>query len=82
MEDTIVTRGNQITLTNGVREKLSIREGDKLVLNIEGGLLMISKKNSGVFDNFKEFLPARFESVLKKIRTDESERLKRLGIIE
>ena len=44
MEDTIVTRGNQITLTKGVREKLSIREGDKLVLNIEGGLLMISKK--------------------------------------
>ncbi|HLC50248.1 MAG TPA: AbrB/MazE/SpoVT family DNA-binding domain-containing protein [Candidatus Nanoarchaeia archaeon] len=82
MEDTIVTRGNQITLTKGIREKLSIKEGDKLVLNVDGGLLMISKKNSGVFDDFKEFLPSRFESVLRSIRNSENERLKRLGIIE
>jgi len=81
-EETIVTRGSQITLTKGIREKLHIKEGDRLILNIQGGILMASKKDSNVFDNFKEFLPERFEHTIKKIRLDEKERLKRIGIIE
>lgn len=81
-EYTTVTRGNQITLTKEVREKLRIKEGDKVVLNIQGDALMVSKKDSKVFDDFEEFLPEKFEKVLKKIRSDEKERLKRLGIIE
>ena len=81
-EDTIVTRGNQITLTKYIREKLHIKEGDRLTLNIQGTMLTISKRDSKVFDDFEEFLPERFESTLKKLRSDERERLKRLGIVE
>ncbi len=81
-EETIVTRGNQITLTKEIREKMHIREGDKVILNIKGDVLMVSKRDSRVFDNFEDFLPEKFEKTLKKIRTDEKERLKRLGIIE
>ena len=80
--ETIVTRGSQITLTKDAREKLGIREGDRVVVNVAGDVIMISKKNSKVFDDFEDFLPANFEKTLKKIRTDEKERLKRLGIIE
>ena len=79
---TSVTRGNQITLTKEIREKLHIKEGDKVILNLQGGVLMVSKRDSKVFDNFKEFLPERFGVVLKKIRSDEKERLKRLGVTE
>ena len=82
VEGTVVTRGNQITLTKEIREKLHIQEGDRLILNIQGGVLMVSKKNSKVFDDFEEFLPERFEIILKKIRFDEKEIMKRLGIIE
>ena len=82
LQDTIITRGHQITLTKDVREKLKIRKGDRLILNIRGDTLMISKRDSKVFDDFTEFLPERFESILKKIRADEKERLKRLGVIE
>ena len=82
VESTIVTRGNQITLTRNIRENLHIKEGDRLTLNTQGGILMISKRDSKVFDDFKEFLPQRFDSTLKKLRSDERERLKRLGIVE
>ncbi len=82
LEDTIVTRGNQITLTKKIREKLHIKEGDRVILNLHGSLLMVSKRDSKVFDNFEEFLPESFLTVLKKLRSDEKERLKRLGIIE
>ena len=81
-EGTIVTRGNQITLTREIREKLHIKEGDRLALNTQGSILMISKRDSKVFDDFEEFLPEKFESTLKKLRSDEMERLKRLGIVE
>lgn len=79
-EETIVTRGNQITLTKEIREKMNIKEGDRVILNFNGDVLVISKKNSKVFDNFNSFLPERFEDTLKKLRSDYRERLKRLGI--
>ena len=79
-EETIVTRGSQITLTKGIREKLRIAEGDRLVLNMAGGMLMVSKKDPLVFDSIKGFLPGKFGAILKKIRSDEKGRFKRLGI--
>ena len=82
MEETIVTRGSQITLTKGIREKLNIKEGDRVVLNIQGDMLMVSKKDSGVFDKIERFLPDKFEDVLKKIRFDARERLKRFEIAQ
>ncbi|MFH0837023.1 MAG: AbrB/MazE/SpoVT family DNA-binding domain-containing protein [Candidatus Aenigmatarchaeota archaeon] len=81
-EESIVTRGNQITLTKEIREKMHVMEGDVVTLNIEGDVLMISKRNSEVFDNFEDFLPERFDKTMRKLRTDEKDRLKRLGIIE
>ena len=81
-EQTIVTRGGQITLTKEIRERLGIREGDKIILNISGDSIMVSKRDPKIFDKFGDFLPERFDKVLSKIRTDEKERLKRLGIAE
>lgn len=41
----------------------------------------ISKKNPEVFDKFESFLPSNFKEILKKMRTDEKERLERLCVI-
>ena len=79
--ETLVTRGGQITLTKEIREKTSISEGDRVILNTLGEVIMISKKNPKVFDDIKGFLPEKFEKILVKIRTDEKERMKRLGIL-
>lgn len=80
-EETVVTRGSQITLTKNIRRKLHITEGDRVILNVQGGVLLVSKQDSQIFSQFDHFLPERFEGVLKNIRTDEKERLKRLGIV-
>jgi len=62
-EESIVTRGNQITLTREIREKMHIIVGDIVTLNIDGDILMISKRNPKVFDDFEEFLPERFDNL-------------------
>ena len=82
MEETVVTRGSQITLNKEIREKLNIKEGDRLVLNIQGAVLVVSKKDSRVFDKIESFLPDKFEDIMKKIRFDVKERLKRFGITQ
>ncbi|HLD49038.1 MAG TPA: AbrB/MazE/SpoVT family DNA-binding domain-containing protein [archaeon] len=51
MSKAVVTKGNRITLARNVRERLGIREGDKLVLNVAGSVLMISKKNAKILMN-------------------------------
>ncbi|MBI4399331.1 hypothetical protein HY570_01150, partial [Candidatus Micrarchaeota archaeon] len=56
--------------------KMGVKEGDRVILNISGDILMVSKKDPGVFDNFEDFLPEKFEKTLKKIRSDEKERSK------
>ncbi len=81
VEQTVVTRGSQITLTKRIRDKLGIREGDTVILNISGNTLTVSKRDPKVFDDFEDFLPSNFEEVLRKTRSDQAERLKRLGII-
>ncbi|MAE49926.1 hypothetical protein CMI48_03805 [Candidatus Pacearchaeota archaeon] len=80
-QEVTITRGGQITLTKNLREKMNVHEGDKVVLNFVDGSVMVSKKNPSVFKNIEGFLPERFENTLKKIRSDEEERLRRLGII-
>lgn len=77
----IVTRGSQITLTKDEREEASIKEGDRVVINVFKDTILISKKNPDVFDSFESFLPSNFKDTLKKMRTDGKERLKRLGAI-
>ena len=80
-EETVVTRGNQITLTKEIREKMNVAEGDRVILNLEGGILLVSKRDPKVFDDFEDFLPDNFDKIMKKMRADEKERLKRLGVI-
>jgi AbrB family looped-hinge helix DNA binding protein len=81
-EETVVTRGGQITLTKDVRERMNIREGDTVVLNVAGDVVMLSKRDPKVFDKFDDFLPEKFDNVLAKMRSDEKGRLRRLGIVE
>ena len=79
--EVIVTRGSQITLTRAEREKVHIKEGDKVIVNVFKDTILISKKNPDVFDRFESFLPSNFKSIIKKLRTDERERLEKLGVI-
>lgn len=81
-EQTIVTRGGQITLTKEIRDRLGIREGDKVILNVSGRSVMVSKRDPKIFDDFESFLPANFDKMLRSFRHDEKARLKKLGIIE
>lgn len=78
---TTVTRGSQITLTKEIREKAGIREGDRVMLNVVGNTIVVAKRDPSVFDRVGRFLPDNFEEILKKMRTDDRERLKRLGVI-
>jgi len=81
MSQTIVTRGGQITLTKEIREKLKIKEGDLVHINVQGDLVLISKKNPKAFDK-NNFLPNNFAKTLNEIRkVSYEDRLKRLGII-
>ena len=80
-ETTVVTRGSQITLTKGVREAAGIMEGDRVILNVVGNTITVTKKDPSVFDNVESFLPDNFEEMLKMFRTDSRKRLERLGII-
>ncbi len=81
MSTTTVTRGSQITLTKGIREKTGIKEGDRVILNVVGNTVVVAKRDPSVFDNIKGFLPENFEEIRNKTRTDDRKRLKRLGII-
>ncbi|MBI2137275.1 AbrB/MazE/SpoVT family DNA-binding domain-containing protein [Candidatus Woesearchaeota archaeon] len=78
---TIVTRGSQITIAKAIREKMNVKEGDRLILNLMGDVLIVSKRDPSVFDKFEHFLPENFDELLKKTRADSKERLRRLGAI-
>jgi bifunctional DNA-binding transcriptional regulator/antitoxin component of YhaV-PrlF toxin-antitoxin module len=79
--EVIVTRGSQITLTKAEREKAHIREGDRVVINIFKDPILISKKNPDIFDKFESFLPLNFKDILKRMRSDQKERLEKMGVI-
>ena len=49
--------------------------------NMKREIIVISKKNNKFFHKFDRFLPTNFKKILKKMRTDEKERLERLGIV-
>lgn len=81
MTQVVVTRGSQITLTKEVRDKLGIREGDTVVVNTLGGIAIIAKRDPKSWRKLGGFLPPNFEDTLKKIRSDSTKRLRRLGIV-
>lgn len=80
-EETRVTRGSQITLTKDVREKMHVKEGDSVILNLLGEVLMVSKRDAKVFDDFDSFLSSGFDKTLVKLRRNSQERLKKLGVV-
>lgn len=77
MSEVKVTRGSQITLTQEVREKIGVKEGDKVVLNVVDSQIMVTKKDPEAFET-EGFLPGDFDRSLKKIRQDSSDRLERI----
>lgn len=80
MTEVVVTRGSQITLTKAVRDRLGIREGDTVIVNTLGDIAIIAKRDPSVWRRLGGFLPPNFEQTLKKIRSDSTERLKRIGL--
>ena len=81
MAEAIVARHGQITLSKEYRDELGIREGDKVIVNKENGLIIIAKKDPAVWDKLGEFLPDNFEKILGKIRADSKDRFKEVGLI-
>lgn len=80
MAEVMVTRGGQITLTKDVREKMHVREGDVVMVNILGESALVSKRDPKALEKH-DFLPENFAKTLKTIRTFSwNERLRRLGI--
>ncbi|MBI2675060.1 MAG: AbrB/MazE/SpoVT family DNA-binding domain-containing protein [Candidatus Aenigmarchaeota archaeon] len=80
MAEVVVTRGGQITLTKDVRSRLRVEEGDIIIVNVIGNMIMASKRDPSVFDK-RDFLPENFEKVIRNIRSSPEGRLKRFGII-
>jgi AbrB family looped-hinge helix DNA binding protein len=80
MPTVVVTRRSQITLTKEVREKLHVKEGDRVTINTIGRVALIAKQDPTVWDRAGDFLPEDFEKTMTALRVDTTERLRRLGI--
>lgn len=81
MPEVTVTRNHQVTLTKDVREKLDIREGDKVSVNVLGDVALVTKRDPQAFRDAPSFLPDDFESSLSEMRGDAEERLRDLGLV-
>lgn len=81
MSEVVVTRNHQMTLTKDVREKLDIREGDRIIINVVGDSAIISKRDPAAFREAGSFLPDDYEETLSQLRGDPKERLRRLGLV-
>jgi AbrB family looped-hinge helix DNA binding protein len=73
-----VTRNSQITIPKEIRDKVGIKEGDRVEVSIEDDKVVMRKVE---LEDITDFLPRDFEEVVAKIRKDSTDRLKRLGII-
>ena len=77
-----VTRHSQVTIPKEIREEVGIAEGDKVKMKVvEGDKIMIEKTDKEVWRDCTDFLPEDFEKVLASIRSDSTNRFKRLGLI-
>ncbi|HIJ97704.1 TPA: AbrB/MazE/SpoVT family DNA-binding domain-containing protein [archaeon] len=81
---TIMTRNGQITIPKEIREKLGIKKGTPLQVNLAGNTILIIKSSPEYWKNFRGgFLPKDFEETYRKIREsgDIRKRFKQLGVI-
>lgn len=76
-----VTRNSQVTIPKKIRESLGIKEGDKIIMRVEEGKVILEKVAEDVWLDCMDFLPENFEKILEKLRKDSRERFKRLGLI-
>jgi AbrB family looped-hinge helix DNA binding protein len=82
MDSVTVTRHSQVTIPRKIREEVGITEGDKVKMKVvEGNKIVIEKANEEVWKDCTDFLPVDFEKLLISLRTDSTNRFKRLGLI-
>jgi AbrB family looped-hinge helix DNA binding protein len=77
-----VTRHSQVTIPKAIREAVGIAEGDKVKMQVlDGDKILIEKANKEVWWDCTDFLPEDFEKVLAAVRSDSTNRFKRLGLV-
>jgi AbrB family looped-hinge helix DNA binding protein len=82
MASVTVTRHSQVTIPKEIREAVGITEGDKVQMKVvEGNKIMIEKATQDAWKECTDFLPVDFEKLLKSLRTDLTNRFKRLGLV-
>jgi AbrB family looped-hinge helix DNA binding protein len=82
MASVTVTRHSQVTIPKEIREAVGISEGDKVQMKVvEGNKIMIEKTTPEAWIECTDFLPVDFEKLLKSLRTDSTNRFKRLGLV-
>ncbi|MHA1379472.1 MAG: AbrB/MazE/SpoVT family DNA-binding domain-containing protein [Candidatus Helarchaeota archaeon] len=81
MSKITITRNYQITIPKEIREKLNLSLGEKVSIHLEGEKIIIQKLSDEIWEDCGDFLPDNFEKILDKLRSNSTERFKRLGII-
>jgi AbrB family looped-hinge helix DNA binding protein len=82
MASVTVTRHSQVTIPKEIREAVGITEGDRVQMTVvEGNKIMIEKADQEAWRDCTDFLPVDFEKLLKSLRTDSTNRFKRLGLV-
>jgi len=77
----IITRNYQITIPKQIREKLGLKEGDKVEIYQEGDRIVIKKLEKRELEELRDFLPENFDEILSRIRGSTMNRLKRLDVL-
>jgi len=82
MASATVTRHSQVTIPKEIREAVGIVEGDRVKMKVvEGDKIVIEKADKAVWQDCTDFLPEDFEKMLSALRSDSTNRFKRLGLI-
>lgn len=81
MDSVIVTRHSQVTIPKDIREAVGIAEGDRVKMRVEGKRIVIEKANGDAWKDCGDFLPEDFEKLLASLRSDSTNRFKRLGLV-
>lgn len=82
MASSTVTRHSQVTIPKKIRDAAGIVEGDLVKMKVvEGDKIMIEKADKEVWRDCTGFLPEDFERVLASLRSDSTNRFKRLGLV-
>ncbi|MFB6245180.1 MAG: AbrB/MazE/SpoVT family DNA-binding domain-containing protein [Candidatus Nanohaloarchaea archaeon] len=72
-----VTRGSQVTLKKEVMEKIGVKEGDIVTINVSGDQTIVTKKEPEAWDK-DGFLPEDFDEIKEEVRSDSTDRLEDL----